>query len=99
MPHGKKTFVDSFANIWMVDYVMIIFAMVRYNKYEYLKQDVFPLEQQEDLKKKKKDISVIQKYSAVLMHTWGRLSLLSVFGKKSQKYTKSWQFLYLSGNL
>ena len=54
MPHGKKTFVDSFANIWMVDYVMIIFAMVRYNKYEYLKQDVFPLEQQEDLKKKKK---------------------------------------------
>ena len=38
----------------MVDYVMIIFAMVRYNKYEYLKQDVFPLEQQEDLKKKKK---------------------------------------------
>ena len=54
MPHGKKTFVDSFTNIWMVDYVMIIFAMVRYNKYEYLKQDVFPLEQQEDLKKKKK---------------------------------------------
>ena len=47
MPHGKKRFVDSFANIWMVDYVMIIFAMVRYNKYEYLKQDVFPLEQQE----------------------------------------------------
>ena len=54
MPHGKKTFVDSFANIWMVDYVMIIFAMVRHNKYEYLKHDIFPLEQQEDLKKKKK---------------------------------------------
>ena len=48
MPHEKKTFVDSFANIWMVDYVMIIFAMVRYNKYEYLKHDVFLLEQQED---------------------------------------------------
>ena len=56
MPHGKKTFVDSFANIWMVDYVMIIFAMVRYNKYEYLKQDVFPLEQQEHFLKKKKKI-------------------------------------------
>ena len=53
MPHGKKTFVDSFANIWMVDYVMIIFAMVRHNKYEYLKHDIFPLEQQEDLKEKK----------------------------------------------
>ena len=48
---------------------------------------------------KKKDISVIQKYSTAIMHTWGRLPLLPVFGTIFQKYTKLWQFLYLSGNL
>ena len=40
----KKSAVDNFGNIWMVDYVIIIFSMVRYNKYEYLQHDVFPLE-------------------------------------------------------
>ena len=44
MPHGKKSAVDNFANIWMVDYLIIIFSMVCYNKYEYLQHDVFPLE-------------------------------------------------------
>ena len=39
-----KSAVDNFANIWMVDYVIIIFSMVCYNKYEYLQHDVFPLE-------------------------------------------------------
>ena len=47
----------------------------------------------------KKDISVIQKYSTAVMHTWGRLPLLPVFRTICQKYTKLWQFLYLSGNL
>ena len=36
-----KSAVDGFANIWMLDFVVIIFSMVCYNKYEY---DVFPLE-------------------------------------------------------
>ena len=40
----KKSPVDTFANIWMVDYLIIIFSMVYYDKYEYLQQDVFPLE-------------------------------------------------------
>ena len=40
----KKSAVDNFANIWILDYVIIIFSMVRYNKYEYLQHDVFPLE-------------------------------------------------------
>ena len=40
----KKSAVDNFANIWMADYVIIIFSMVCYNKYEYLQHDVFPLE-------------------------------------------------------
>ena len=31
-----KSAVDNFANIWMVDYVIIIFSMVCYNNYEYL---------------------------------------------------------------
>ena len=39
-----KSVVDNFANIWMVDYVIIIFPMVYYNKYEYAQHDVFPLE-------------------------------------------------------
>ena len=39
-----KSAVDSFANIWMVDYVLIIFSMVCYNKCEYLQYDVFPQE-------------------------------------------------------
>ena len=39
----KNSAVDNFANIWMVDYVIIIFYLVRYNKYEYLQHDVFPL--------------------------------------------------------
>ena len=65
MPHGKKSAVDNFANIWMVDCAIIIFSMVCYNTYEYLQHDVFLLEQQEDFLLKK-DISVIQKYSAAL---------------------------------
>ena len=40
----KKSPVNNFANIWMVDYLVIIFSMVCYDKYEYLQQDVFPLE-------------------------------------------------------
>ena len=72
--------------------------MVWYKKYECLQHDVFPLEQQEDFFKKK-DISVIEKYSTAVMHTWGRLPLLPVFGTIFQKYTELWQFLYLSGNL
>ena len=43
-PHGKKSAVDNFANIWMVDCAIIIFSMVCYNTYEYLQHDVFPLE-------------------------------------------------------
>ena len=43
MPHGKSV-VKNFANVWMVDYIIIIFSMVCYNKYEYLQHDVFPLE-------------------------------------------------------
>ena len=31
-----KSAVDNFANIWMVDYVIIICSMVCYNSYEYL---------------------------------------------------------------
>ena len=44
-----KSATDSFANIWMVDYVIIIFSMVRYNKYEYLQHDLFPLERQKKI--------------------------------------------------
>ena len=40
MPHGKKSAVDNFANVWMLDYVIIIFSMVRYNKYEYLQHKI-----------------------------------------------------------
>ena len=69
-----------------------------YKKYECLQHDVFPLKQQEEFFLKK-DISVIQKYSTAVIHTWGRLLLLPVFGTIFQKYTKLWQFLYLSGNL
>ena len=79
----------------MVDHVIIIFSMVYYNKYEYLQHDVFLLE---DFFLKK-DISVIQKYSTAVMYTWGRVTLLPVFGTIFQKYTKFWQFLCLSGNL
>ena len=39
-----KSAVDNFANIWMVDYAIIIFSMVCYNKYKSLQHDVFPLE-------------------------------------------------------
>ena len=44
-----KSAVDNFANIWMVDYVIIIFSTVCYNKYEYLEYSwnilgIFPLE-------------------------------------------------------
>ena len=31
-----KSAVGNFANIWIVDYVIIIFSMVCYNNYEYL---------------------------------------------------------------
>ena len=65
--------------------------MVWYKKYECLQHDVFPLEQQEDFFKKE-DISIIEKYSTAVMHTWGRLPLLPVFGTIFQKYTKFWQF-------
>ena len=41
---------------------------------------------------KKEDISVTQKYSTAVMHTWGRLPLLPVFGTIFQKYTKFWKF-------
>ena len=44
-----KSATDNFANIWMVDYVIIIFSMVRYNKYEYLQHDLFPLERQKKI--------------------------------------------------
>ena len=37
-----KLAVDSLANIWMVDYAIIIFSMVCYHKYEYLQHDIFP---------------------------------------------------------
>ena len=40
----KKSALENFANIWMVDYVIIVFPMVCYIKYEYLQHDVFPLE-------------------------------------------------------
>ena len=40
----KKSAVDNFANIWMADYVIIIFSVVCYNKYEYFQHDVFRLE-------------------------------------------------------
>ena len=43
--------------------------------------------------KKKKDISVIQKYSTAVMHAWGSLPLLPVFGTIFQNYTKILQFL------
>ena len=38
MPHGKSV-VKNFANVWMVDYIIIIFSMVCYNKYEYLQHE------------------------------------------------------------
>ena len=38
-----KSAADSFLNIWMVDYIIIIFSMVCYNKYEHFQHDVFPL--------------------------------------------------------
>ena len=47
----------------------------------------------------KEDKSVIEKYSTVVVRTWGRLPLLPVFGTIFQKYTKFWQFLCLSGRL
>ena len=61
--------------------------MVWYKNYECLQRDVFPLEQQEDFFLKKIYLSVIQKY---VMHTWGHLPLLPVFGTIFQKYTKIW---------
>ena len=42
---------------------------------------------------KKKDISVIQKYSTAVMHAWGSLPLLPVFGTIFQNYTNILQFL------
>ena len=50
-----------------------------------MQHDVFPLEQQEDFFKKK-DISVIEKYSTAVMHTWGRLPLLPVWNNFSKIY-------------
>ena len=47
----------------------------------------------------KEGISVIEKYSTVVVCTWGRLPLLPVFGTMFQKYIKFWQFLCLSGKL
>ena len=47
----------------------------------------------------KKDVSVVEKYSTVVVRTWGRLPLLPVFGTICQKYTKFWKFLCLLGNL
>ena len=84
----------------MVDYIVIIFPTVCYNKYEYLQHDIFSLEQQVDLFVffLKKDLSVIQKYSTAVMPTWGRLPLLPIFGTIFQKHAKIWQFLCLSGN-
>ena len=41
----SKSAAGIFANIWMVDCVIIIFSKVCYDKYEYLQHDAFPLEQ------------------------------------------------------
>ena len=53
-----KSAVDNFANIWMVDYVIIIFSMVRYNKYEYLQHDVFPLERSKKINSIMKKLNI-----------------------------------------
>ena len=42
-----------------------------------MQHDVFPLEEEEDFFLKR-DISVIQKYSTAVMHTWDCLLLLPV---------------------
>ena len=47
----------------------------------------------------KEDISVIEKYSTIVVCTWDRLPLLPIFETIFQKYTKFWQFLCLSGRL
>ena len=46
-----------------------------------------------------KKISVIEKYSTVVVHTWCCLHLLPVFGTIFQKYTNFWQLFCLSANL
>ena len=54
----KKISCRQFANVWMLDYVIIIFSMVRYNKYEYLQHDVFPLERSKKINSIMKKLNI-----------------------------------------
>ena len=60
-----KLAVDSLANIWMVDYAIIIFSMVCYNKYEYLQHDVFPLERLKKINCIMKKLNLFNYYSLI----------------------------------
>ena len=74
MPHGKKSAVDNFANIWMVDCAIIIFSMVCYNTYEYLQHDVFPLERLKKINCIMKKLKLFYYYSLIqkvwMFATW-----------------------------
>ena len=73
-PHGKKSAVDNFANIWMVDCAIIIFSMVCYNTYEYLQHDVFPLERLKKINCIMKKLKLFYYYSLIqkvwMFATW-----------------------------